>query len=193
LAPVNGRPQLISTGGNSVTSYDPATGDEIWQVKYDGYSLVPRPVVGHGLAFICTGYDRPSLLAVRLGGRGDITESHVAWKLDKAVPHNPSPLLLGELLYLISDKGILTCVRAASGEEVWHQRVGGNFSASPSDADGRIYLTDEEGKTTVIAPGEEYKELAVNQVDGRTLASLAFADRAIYLRTDTHLYRIEER
>jgi outer membrane protein assembly factor BamB len=193
LITVDAQDQLISTGGDAVIAYEPATGKEIWRVKYDGYSLVPRPVVGHGLAFICTGYDRPSLIAVRLGGQGDVTESHVAWKLDKGAPHNPSPLLVGNELYIVSDKGIATCLNAATGEEIWQQRIGGNYSASPAYADGRIYISDEDGKTLVIAAGKEYKELATNQVEGRTLASLAFVDRAIYLRTDTHLYRIEQK
>ncbi|MBL9082402.1 MAG: PQQ-binding-like beta-propeller repeat protein, partial [Planctomycetales bacterium] len=193
LVEVDGQVQLVSTGGDAVIAYEPETGKEIWRCKYDGYSLVPRPVVAHGLAFICTGYDLPSLYAVRLGGKGDVTETHVAWKLKKAVPHNPSPLVVGDELYIVSDKGILTALDAKTGEEVWQERIGGNYSASPIFADGRIYILDEEGKCLVIAPGKEFKELAVNQVDGRTLAGLSVAGKSIFLRTDTHLYRIEKK
>ena len=190
---VDGLDQLVSTGGDSVIAYEPLTGKEIWHVTYDGYSEVPRPVVGDGMIFICTGYDTPWLYAVRLGGKGDVTESHVAWKLKKGAPLNPSPLLLGDELYIVSDRGVATCLDAKSGEERWQQRLGGNFSASPVFADGRIYFLDEVGLTTVIAPGREFKELAKNQLEGRTLASPAFVDGVIFLRTDTHLYRIEEK
>ncbi len=193
LVDVDGQTQLLSSGGDAVIAYDPTTGKELWQCKYDGYSLVPRPVVGHGLAFICTGYNTPSVIAVRLGGTGDVTESHLVWTLKKGAPHNPSPLLVGDELYLIADRGIATCVDAKTGTEIWQDRVGGNFSASPLLADGRIYLLDENGKCTVIAVGKEFKVLAENTVDGRTLASLSVAGKSIFLRTDTHLYRIEQR
>ncbi|HWA99022.1 MAG TPA: PQQ-binding-like beta-propeller repeat protein [Pirellulales bacterium] len=193
LINVDGQDQLVSTGGDAVIAYEPATGNEIWRVRYDGYSLVPRPVVGHGMIYVCTGYDHPWLYAIRLGGKGDVTDTHVAWKLDDNVPLNPSPLLVGDQLYLVSDKGILTCRDARSGDELWRQRLGGNYSAAPVLAEGRIYIGDEDGKTFVLAPGVEYQELAINQLDGRTLATPAFVDGVIYLRSDTHLYRIENR
>src|SRR5262249_11044180 len=159
----------------------PATGNEIWRLHYpDGYSLVPRPVVGHGLVFICSGYNHPDLYAVRLGGEGDVTESHVAWKRTKNVPLNPSPLLVGDDLYIVSDKGVLSCLDAKTGDERWLQRLGGNYSTSPVLVEGRIYVTDEDGKTFVFTPGAEYQELAVNQIEGRTLASLAPVDGVIF-------------
>ncbi|HRA89620.1 MAG TPA: PQQ-binding-like beta-propeller repeat protein, partial [Planctomycetaceae bacterium] len=163
-----------------------------WWFMYDGYSNVPRPVVGKGLVFISSGYDRPEFFAVRIDGSGDVTESHLAWNMKKAAPLNPSPLLIGDELYLVNDGGIATCLDAVSGEQHWQERLGGNFSASPTFADGRIYLLDEEGTTTVIAPGREFKVLATNKLDGRTLATPAFVDSTIFLRTDRHLYRIEK-
>ncbi len=194
LVTVNGQDQVISTGGRFVGGYEPLTGKELWRVHYDeGYSLVPRPVVGHGLAFICTGYDRPLLYAVKLGGQGDVTETNVVWKLDKGAPLNPSPLLVGNELYIVSDQGIAQCLDAKTGEKVWQQRLGGNYSASLTLADNRIYVNDENGKTFVFAPGKEYQELAVNELEGRTLSSLSFSGGAIYLRTDKHLYRIEQK
>lgn len=188
-----GRDQVISTGGDAVVSYNPADGEEIWRVRYDGYSEVPRPVYGQGLVFICSGYNTPLLYAIRPDGEGDVTDTHVAWKTTKAAPLNPSPLLIGEELYFVSDRGVAVCVDAKSGEQHWQKRLPGNYSASPLAADGRIYFTNETGETTVIAPGKEFKSLASNLVDGRTLASLAVSGKALYLRTDTHLYRIEER
>jgi outer membrane protein assembly factor BamB len=190
---VGNEDQLVSTGGDAVVAYAPADGEELWRVRYDGYSEVPRPVYGEGLVFISSGYDSPVLYAIRPDGRGDVSDTHVAWTLAKAAPLNPSPLLIGGALYLVSDKGIATCLDAKTGEQRWQKRVPGNYSASPLAADGKIYFTNETGLTTVLADGDEYQELAANQVDGRTLASLAVSGRSLYLRTDTHLYRIEAR
>lgn len=190
---VDGRDQIVSVAAFRASAHDPATGDELWRVRYGrGFSNVPRPVFGHGLVFIATGFQTPAMLAVRADGAGDVTDSHVAWTLRRGAPHTPSPLLVGRELYMVSDYGVLTCIDAESGEIHWQQRIGGNYSASPVFADGRIYLQSEEGKTTVIAPGTTYSELAVNQLDGSTLASMAVADGAFFLRTESHLYRIAE-
>ena len=184
--------QLVSTGGDAVVAYNPADGEELWRVRYDGYSEVPRPVYGQGLVFVSSGYDSPVMYAIRPDGRGDVTDTHVAWTLSKAAPLNPSPLLIGEDLYLVSDQGIASCLEAKTGEKRWQKRLPGNYSTSPLAADGKIYITNETGLTTVLAAGAEYQELAANQLEGRTLASLAVSGHALYLRTDTHLYRIEE-
>jgi outer membrane protein assembly factor BamB len=186
---VAGRDQLLSTGGNRAVAYDPLSGKEIWWVKYEGYSLVPRPVFGHGLVFICTGYDAPELYAVR-PGEGDVTATGIAWTLRRSAPHNPSPLLVGDEIYFVSDGGVASCHEARSGEKLWQKRLDGGYSASPLHAGGRIYFLNEEGTATVIAPGREYRELAVNRLPGRTLASLAVAGRSLYLRTDSYLYRL---
>ncbi|NOT60823.1 MAG: PQQ-binding-like beta-propeller repeat protein [Acidobacteria bacterium] len=186
--------QLISPGAFRTTAYEPRTGKELWYVTYgDGFSNVPRPVYGNGLVYLCTGFMQPSLLAVRVnepGGRGDVTKSHVAWMLKRGVSLTPSPLLVGEELYVISDNGIATCLDAQSGTVHWQQRLGGNFSASPLYADGRIYFQSEEGESVVIAPGKEFKQLAKNQIDGQTLASLAVSGGALFLRSHSHLYRL---
>jgi outer membrane protein assembly factor BamB len=109
------------------------------------------------------------------------------------VPYTPSPLLVGEELYLVSDIGIATCLDAKTGEIRWQQRLGGNFSASPVFADGRIYFLNEEGMTTVLAPGKEFRRLATNSLDGWTFASMAISGGAIFLRSDSNLYRIGDR
>ena len=172
-------------------SYDPANGKEIWRVSYeDGFSNVPRPVYGQGLVFIATGFQQPSLIAVRPDGSGDVTRSHVAWTLRRGAPLTPSPILVGDLLYLVNDTGIATSVDAKTGTIQWQQRLGGNYSASPVYADGRIYFSSEEGITTVIEPGTTFKRLAVNQLDGAILASMAVAERSFFIRTQSHLYRI---
>jgi len=183
--------QVISPGAFRAIAYEPRTGKEIWQVRYgDGFSNVPRPVYGAGLVFICTGFQQPSLLAVRLDGRGDVTKSHVAWTLKRGVSLTPSPLLVGEELYMVSDNGIASCVDAKSGVPNWQVRLGGNYSASPIYADGRIYFLSEEGESVVIAPGKEFKALAKNQLDGPTLASMAVSSGSIFVRSQTHLYRL---
>jgi outer membrane protein assembly factor BamB len=183
--------QVISPGAFRAVSYEPRTGKELWQVRYgDGFSNVPRPVYGNGLVFICTGFQQPSLLAVRLDGRGDVTKSHIAWTLKRGVSLTPSPLLVGDELYMVSDNGVASCIDAKTGDPYWQVRLGGNHSASPIYADGRIYFLSEEGESVVIAPGKEFKALAKNQLDGPTLASMAVSNGSIFVRSQTHLYRL---
>jgi outer membrane protein assembly factor BamB len=183
--------QLISPGAYRAIAYEPRTGKEIWEVKYgDGFSNVPRPVYGNGLVFICSGFQQPSLLAVRVDGRGDVTKKLTRWTLTRGAPLTPSPLLVGEELYVITDNGIATCLDAATGKEHWRARVGGNHSASPIYADGRIYFLSEEGESVVIAAGKELKVLAKNELDGETLASMAVSGGSIFVRSRTHLYRL---
>jgi outer membrane protein assembly factor BamB len=189
---VNGQDQIVSTGGDRAAAYDPLTGEEIWWVRYEGYSLVPRPVYGGGLVFLCTGFNTPSLYAVRPDGKGDLTETGVPWTTKRGVPHNPSPLLAGKELYFVSDGGVLSCAEAETGRVHWQNRLGGSFSASPVFAEGRLYFLDEEGVTTVISPGTELKKLGTSRLEGRTLASMAVSGQAFFLRTESHLYRIQD-
>jgi outer membrane protein assembly factor BamB len=194
LIEVDGQPQLISAASDHVVAYDPATGDEIWWSRYYGYSNVPRPVFGKGMIFVSSGYDGPNLYAIRVGGKGDVTDTHVAWTLKKGgTPLNPSPLLVGDELYLVSDAGIATCLNAETGKQHWQQRLGGAYSASPVLADGAIYLLSEEGLASVIKAGTEFEKLADNPMEERCLASPAIVDGAIFLRTAGHLYRIEKK
>ena len=188
---VGERDQIVSVGAYRATAYDPASGKEIWRVSYaDGFSNVPRPVYGHGLVFIASGFQEPSLLAVRADGTGDVTKTHIAWTMRRGAPYTPSPLLIGDELYVVSDLGVVTCVDAKTGALHWQQRVGGNHSASPIFADGRIYFLSEEGVSTVIAPGKEFRKLATSTLDGATLASMAVSHASIFVRTYTHLYRL---
>ena len=186
-----GGDQVISPGAYRAIAYEPRTGKEIWQVRYgEGFSNVPRPVYGDGLVFICTGFQEPSLLAVRVDGHGDVTKSHIAWTLRRGAPLTPSPLLVGKEVYMVNDGGIATCVDAKTGTELWRARMKGHFSASPIYADGRIYFLSEEGLTLVIAPGKKLQPLAENQLDGETLASMAVSGGSIFIRSRTHLYRL---
>jgi outer membrane protein assembly factor BamB len=191
---VGDRDEVISVGAYRAAAYDPQTGQEIWRVSYgDGFSNVPRPVFGRGLVYIATGFQTPSLIAVRPDGKGDVTRSNIAWTITRGAPYTPSPLLVDDDFYFVSDTGVLSLADATTGQVRWQQRLGGNYSASPVFADGRIYFQSEEGETTVIAPGKEFKKLAVNRLDGYTLASMAVSGGSLFIRSHSHLYRIADR
>jgi outer membrane protein assembly factor BamB len=187
---VGGKKQVISPGAGVVNALDPTSGKEIWHVNYDGYSVIPRPVFGHGLIFMSTGYDSPSMLAIRPDGHGDVTDTHIEWTQKKGAPHTPSPLLIGNELYLVSDGGIATCLDAKTGDVHWSERIGGNFSASPVFADGKIYLQDEAGKGTVLKVGQKFQRLGENGFREKTLASYCVGDGALFVRTEERLYKI---
>jgi len=188
---VDGRDQVVSIGAYRAAAYDPQTGREIWRVSYgDGFSNVPRPVFSHGLVFIGTGFQEPSMLAVRPTGTGDVTNTHVAYTIERGAPFTPSPLIVGDEFYMVSDIGVASCLDVKTGKIHWQQRVPGNYSASPVFADNRIYFLSEEGVATVIAPGKEFRRLAVNTLDGTTFASIAVSQGTFFIRSDSHLYRI---
>lgn len=194
LIEVNGQKQLISQGAGAVYGYDPATGQEIWQARYgDGYSVIPRPVYAHGLLFVGTGYDSAKMIAVDPTGKGDVTETHIKWTLTRGAPHTPSPIVVGDHVYIVSDKGIATCLNAVTGETMWQERFGGNYSASPLYADGKIYFQSEEGVSTIIAPGATFQLIAKNELEPRTFASHAISGSTLLIRTEKHLYRIGEK
>ena len=188
---VGDQDQVVSVGAYRTAAYDPATGKEIWRVSYgDGFSNVPRPVYGDGLVYIATGFQQPALLAVRTDGKGDVTNTHVAWSLKRAAPYTPSPVLVEGQLYVVSDGGIASCIDAATGSIRWQHRLPGGYSASPVYAGGHIYFLNEDGVATVIDASTTFRQLAVNQLDGATLASMAVASQSIFIRTGNHLYRL---
>lgn len=189
LASVDGRMQVIAPGPDHLAAYDPATGEELWKVLATGWSVVPQPTIGHGLVIYNHDYDNPELIAVRLGGKGDVTESHIAWRVKRGAPSTPSPLLVGDELYFVSDTGIASCVDAKTGKTYWMERIGGNFSSSPVYANGRVLIMNENGKATWLKPGKEFAVLGSNELPGRTFATPAFVGQAMYLRTDEQLYK----
>ena len=192
---VNGTPQLINNGAMLVTGHEPRTGRELWRVLYRDDNPISRIVSGHGLFFINSGGSPGAthLLAVRQGGVGDVTESHVVWKMTKDVPHESSPVLVRDLLYLLSDRGVLICKQATTGHTVWSERLEGQYGASLLHADNRIYISSKQGKTIVIEPGLTFRVLAVNELDGFLGASPAVAGKSLLLRTKTHLYRVQSK
>lgn len=188
------RVQAVCPGSGGVWSYDVLTGEQIWRVAYgEGYSVVPRPIVAHGLVYVCSGFGDGQLIAIDPGGEGDVTETHVKWRSKKGVPKSPSVIIVGDELYMVDDRGIASCLDAITGDLHWQHRLKGGFSASPSYADGVIYFQNETGQTTVIKPGTSFDEVATNNLgDGklRTFASFGFVGSSILLRNETHLYRI---
>jgi outer membrane protein assembly factor BamB len=194
LIRANDRDQLISAGSGVVMALDPKSGTELWRVSYgSGYSVVPRPVFANGLVYVCTGYNTPTLVAIRPDGTGDVTQTHVAFTVKKNVPHNPSPLVVGDALYMVSDAGVLSCLDAKTGAERWTERVEKAYSSSPLYANGLIYLLSETGTTTVFKPGDSYEEVAKNKLNEKTQASFGVDGNAILLRTEKALYRIEKK
>lgn len=180
------RDLLISPGAFRTVAYEPLSGKEIWRAEYDdGFSNVPRPVYGHGLVFLATGFNEPGFMAVQAAS------GQTVWTMKRGAPLTPSPVLVGDELYLVNDGGIGTCVEAKTGKVHWQQRIGGNHSASPVYADGRIYFLNENGEATIIAPGKEFKKLASNRLDGQTLASIAVSSGSLFIRSEEHLYRID--
>jgi outer membrane protein assembly factor BamB len=188
---VGDRDQIVSVGAFRAAAYEPDTGKEIWRVSYaDGFSNVPRPVYGHGLVYITTGFQQPSVIAVRADGTGDVTRTHIAWTVSRGAPLTPSPLLVGDELYIVSDGGIASCLDAKTGALHWQMRLGGTYSASPVFADGRIYLLGEHGSAMAILPGKEFRRVGMSTLDGAMLASMAVSNASFFIRTDSHLYRI---
>ncbi len=187
----DGRVQMVVPGAQWFVSYEPETGKEIWRVDNGkGETVAPRPVYGEGLVYLSTGMfgGKAQLWAIRADGRGDVTKTHVAWKLPNSIGYMPSPLLVGRELYLLNDDGFVACIDALRGDILGRVRAGGNYAASPTYVAGRIYCFSREGKTVVLNANRELAVLAENQLDGPVFASPAFSNSAIYLRTDTDLY-----
>jgi outer membrane protein assembly factor BamB len=190
-----GRVQLISQAAKAVLSLDPKTGRELWRVRYASHSAAARPLFAHGLLYVGTGRGPSDLIAIRPDGTGDVTDTHVAWKATRGIGSSPSPLLVGDLLYTVSDKGgVVTCLDAKTGGEVFQQRTGAAaHTASPLAADGAVYFFAEDGSATALAPGREYRELGrAGLGEGGVMGTPAIAGRAIFLRSESHLYRIEK-
>ena len=193
LVTVGDRQQLISPASGYVAAYDPATGAEIWRVEYGaGYSVVPRPAFAHGLVFACSGFDRATLYAIKAdGAKGDVTGSHVAWRLTKNAPLTPSPLVVGDELYVVSDNGFATCCDARTGAVHWSQRLGGNFSTSPVAAAGHVYFQSEQGVGHVVKAAKTFTPVAENDLKERTLASYAVIEGGLLIRTESGLVRVK--
>ena len=182
--------QVVSAGGDRVQGHDVETGDRIWSIYSQGEGVTPSPVLGEGLIFTSSGFEEPTIRAIRTGGVGDVTETHIAWEQTKGVPALPSLLYVKPYLYSITRDNILHCIEATSGDIVWLKRLEGAYSASPVYADGRIYLLSEEGVTLVLRPGAKYDEIARNTIGEKCMASMAVSQGQFFIRTAENLYCI---
>jgi outer membrane protein assembly factor BamB len=188
---VNGKTQIAAPGAQWVCSYDPETGKEIWRAKHgDGFSTSPSAVYWRGMVVFSTGFMRPEMVAVRADGAGDVTDTHIAWRVKRGAPNKPSPIVAGGNLYMLADSGIMTQV-GPDGEEHWQERLGGNYSASLIASGDRIFVCSHEGIVTVVKAGDKYRELAKNELagEGRLMASPAIVDGELLIRSETSLMR----
>jgi outer membrane protein assembly factor BamB len=198
LLQYEGKTQIVISGGDYVTGHDPETGKEIWRAaglnpqKNRNYRIVASPSAVDGMIYAPSRV-KP-LLALRAGGTGDVTESHLAWKWEGVgAPDVPSPVCDGKYFYMVDDSGKVTCLDAKTGKLIWgpERTAQGTVSASPLLADGKIYVINEDAVTTVLAAGPEYKVLATNELDGSyTLASFAVSGSQLFVRTGAALYCI---
>jgi outer membrane protein assembly factor BamB len=204
---VEGQPQLVSSAGDYVEAFDPDSGKPLWWVRSDGETPVPSVVYGDGLVFTTSGFPTyapsgPWIRAIRPGKKGefgDLTATHVAWETKRNVPMMPSFLFVGNgpeadhLLVWTHYNGVATCVEPTTGKEIWQHRIEGNYSASPTYAAGKIYFLNEDGKTTILEAGKEFKVVGENTIDTNEhfQASPAFSNGEIFIRSDKHLYCIK--
>ena len=188
-----GKKQLVSPAAEVTISYDPKTGDELWRVRHEGWgwNVACRPIFAHNLVYFTTGVEK-LLLAVDPSGMGDVTDTHIVWSHRKGAPEIPSPLIIDDLMFMVNEGGVVSCVEARNGNLVWKGRVGGNHWASPLYAGGNIYFFSMEGRVSVISAGRAFKLLARNEFDNEFTASGAVAGNTLILRSLTHLYCIEE-
>ncbi len=189
---VDGRIQAVSSGAGATIAYDPRTGDELWRLRHGGMNTAARPLYADGLAYLFTGDGGMKLAAMHPEGRGDVTESGLAWKFDENVPSRTSPLIVDGLLFMVNEKGIATCLDAKTGKKVWTERLLGEFTSSLVSAGGRIYAFDQNGASFVFSAGREFKLLAENRLDDGCMATPAIVGDSLIVRTKTHLYCIAE-
>jgi outer membrane protein assembly factor BamB len=180
------RDELIVSGPQRVTAYDPGTGKELWYCEGLGDIICSTPVAGHGLVYVPTGSNGPTL-AIKPGGQGNVTSTHVAWKSRRGAPYVSSPVLYGENLYMVNNGGLLTCLDARTGKQVYVERLAGSFAAAPVAADDKLYLVNEDGDTHVIKAGAAFALLATNRLGEPCLASPAIAGGEIVIRTEKQL------
>lgn len=186
-----GKMQLIVPGAQWICGYAPETGEEIWRIDHgDGFSVSPRPIQAGDFVVFSTGYMRPELVAVRTDGQGDVSATHIAWRASRGAPTKPSPIVVDDRIFVVSDQGVLTQLRSEDGSIAWQERLGGNYSASPINAGGRLYFCSHEGDVTVLEAGTEFRTLAKNELGSQIMASPAVIGNDLLLRTDDALMRI---
>lgn len=187
----NGREMLISPFASATIAYDPKSGEPLWIVHHGGMNAAGRPLFGNGLVYINSADGPNPLIAVSPNGEGDVT-GKIVWRTNKAVPKRPSEILLGDLLFMMSDGGIASCLDAKTGDEIWTKRLGGEYWSSPLYANGLIYCFSQSGVVPVFKATREFELVTENKLNDGFVASPAVAGDALILRTKTHLYRVEK-
>jgi|TARA_B110000495_G_scaffold145596_1_gene128492 outer membrane protein assembly factor BamB len=191
LIDAGGKRQLIAPAGEATISYDPETGKELWRVRHPGgFNVAARPLYAHDLVYVFTSGLTGYLMAIQVDGTGDVTDTHVAWSTTRSTPHIPSPIILGDLMFMVTDKGgIVRCLNAKTGEEHWKKRLGGDHWASPFYADGKLYFLSKDGNVRVLPATRTAPETVIeNELNARFFASPAVAGSSLILRSATHLY-----
>lgn len=184
-------PYLISTGAQATFGMDPHTGEERWMVVHKGYSMSARPVRFADHVIVNTGFDRPQLVSIRLGGKGNVTETHVSWTQKRSIPTMSSSVLANGFLFQVDDGGIASCLDAATGEVHWRERIGGRHCASPVVVGERVYFFDREGQTVVVRASRVFEILATNRLDEGFMASACVLSDSFVLRTTGHVLRLK--
>ena len=182
--------QIVSGAGDVVQGFDPRTGKRIWTIYSQGEGVVPSIVIGDGLIFSASGYEKPTIRAVRTGGSGDVTKTHIAWEQTKGVPSLASFVYVKPHLYAVTEAGVVNCFDAKTGEVVWQERIGGNHSASPVVADGNIYFLSEDGESAIVQAGPEFKLVARNTIGEKCQASMAISQGQLFIRSESRLWCI---
>ena len=193
LIEVDQKPQVVIPGSGAVISYDPSNGEEIWRCRYgEGYSVVPRPVYDDGRVFVCSGFNRATLYAIRVDGKGDVTDSHIAWENSKAIPKESSPIVVDGIIYLNDDKGVLSAFDAETGEELFREKLPNTegYSASPVYASGHLFFHGGDGVTTVIKPGKRFQKVSENRIGEFGLSSFAVLEDGFLIRAESNLFRV---
>lgn len=190
IANHDGRTVVVSEAGDVVQGFDFQKGTRLWSNEVIGEGKVPSPVVGDGLVFTAGGWGgKETIKAFKLGGSGELKETNLVWEQKKGMPKVPSMIYVKPLLFAITDGGIASCLRKDTGEILWQERVGGgNYSASPVAAAGRIYFVSDNGETTVIEAGPGFKVLAKNALGEKVQASPAISSGQIFIRAEKNLF-----
>ncbi len=183
------RDELILCASEKMDAFDPRSGEKLWTLRGMARECIPTPVIGRGMIYAVSG-PNAAIYAVRPGGRGDVTDSHVVWSSTRGNPYVPSAILVGDYYYVADDHGIATCLDAGTGKTLWRKRLGGDFTSSPVAAEGRVYFTNEAGTTLVIRAGATYEEIARNAIDEPVFASLAISAGQIFIRSASNLWCI---
>ncbi|MGV3774594.1 MAG: PQQ-binding-like beta-propeller repeat protein [Verrucomicrobiales bacterium] len=192
VAEFPGMPKMIiSLGSKALYGYDLETGKDLWRVEERKcHSGSATPIIGDGVIYACMGLPKGELFAIKPEKNGDSITANVLWKANRNVPSKPSPILHDGMLFMIDDSGIASCLESATGKEIWRERIGGNYSASPILAGGNLYFCSEEGKTTVVRASKDYQVVSQSEIGDGFMASPAVVDDSLILRSRTHLYRI---